>query len=177
MQNIALNQNFFARPPLEVAPDLLGKFIVRKRGDETVALKITEVEAYEGPEDLASHARFGSKGRSAVMYGPPGVLYIFMIYGMHSMINVVTGEVDHPSAILIRGTEEVSGPGRLAKFLEVGRELNHEIAAPESGLWFEDRGLVVEASEIKKTPRVGVDYAGPIWSQKLYRFVLNPEKT
>lgn len=167
-----LDEDFFARNTLEVAKDLLGKHIVRRQMDGERSLRITEVEAYDGFEDQASHARFGRTSRSEVMFGPPGYIYAYLIYGIHWMVNVVTREVDYPAAILIRGTEEVQGPGRIGKHLTIDETLNNKKAVPENGLWFEDRGLAVPPNSILQKPRIGVNYAGPIWSQKLYRFLL-----
>lgn len=170
--NSVLDEDFFARDTLEVAKDLLGKYIVRRQIDGELSLKITEVEAYDGFEDQASHARSGRTSRSEVMFGPSGYIYVYLIYGIHWVVNVVTREVNYPAAILIRGTEEVQGPGRIGKYLAIDQTLNKKKAIPESGLWFEDRGLVVALDSIIQKPRIGVNYAGPIWSQKLYRFLL-----
>lgn len=167
-----LSLDFFARDTLQVAEELLGKYLVRRRQDKITAHLITEVEAYEGPEDLASHARFGETQRSKVMFGPPGVFYVYKIYGIHWMLNIVTREERSPSAILIRGLEGVTGPGRLTSFLEIDHHFIGKKAIPETGLWLEDKGVQVPSEEIVKGPRIGVDYAGPIWSQVHYRFRL-----
>jgi DNA-3-methyladenine glycosylase len=90
---------------------------------------------------------------------------------MYFMLNIVTGKEGHPGAILIRGVKGMQGPGRLTKIMGIGRDLNMMPAIPPSGLWFEDRGEKVAKKMILKTPRIGVSYAGPIWSKKLWRFV------
>ncbi len=166
-----LPQSFFARPAPLVAPDLLGKHLVRRIGDRQTAAIITETEAYEGREDLACHASKGRTQRTEVMFGEPGRFYVYLIYGMHQMLNVVTNVEDTPSAVLIRAVDLVSGPGRLTRFLEIGRDLNTLLAEPDSGLWFEDRGVRITQHDIQLTARIGVDYAGPIWSKKHWRFL------
>src|SRR3989304_7434963 len=110
-----LKRDFFARPAEVVAPELLGKFLVRKMPDGSVREgMITEIEAYVGTEDLASHASGGRRtARNAVMYGPPGHAYVYFTYGMHWLLNVVPSRKDDPQAVLIRGLDIVSGPSRL----------------------------------------------------------------
>lgn len=155
---------------------LLGKHLVRRWPDgREDARLITETEAYHGEADLACHARAGRTRRTDVMYGPGGVWYVYLCYGIHEMLNLVVGPADWPAAILIRGVEGAIGPGRVTKILEIDRTLNARSATvEESGLWIEDRGLRVPALLIKKTPRIGVDFAGPIWSMKPWRFTFDP---
>jgi len=167
-----LTKKFFERSALEVAENLLGKYLVRKISGKEIALKINEVEAYDGFEDKASHAHKGRTERNKVMFGEAGRWYVYLVYGMHNMLNIVTGGKDYPAAILIRGAGELSGPGRLTKFLKINKKLNGKNASVETGLWFEDRGDVIDNKKIKRSARVGVDYAGPIWAKKDYRFVL-----
>jgi DNA-3-methyladenine glycosylase len=171
-----LDETFFAQKTLKIARDLIGCYLVRKVGNKTFRLKITEVEAYVGPHDLASHSAKGRTARTEVMFGDPGTLYIFMIYGMYFMLNVVTEERDFASAILIRGAGPYSRPGRLTKALEIDKNLNGKKAVPENGLWFEPRDMPlkgkIEKIKIKKTKRIGISHAGPIWAEKEYRFVL-----
>ncbi len=140
---------------------------------------IIEVEAYDGPGDRASHSYRGRTARNAPMFGPAGCWYVYLCYGVHEMLNLVTGPAGYPAAILIRGTVLASGPGRLTKALQITRRLNNRPAAPRSGLWLEERGLLVVRPgvkvlprQIRRLPRVGVAYAGPIWSAKKYRFLL-----
>jgi DNA-3-methyladenine glycosylase len=167
-----LGKKFFERKTLSVARDLLGKYLVRKIGQRIFAEKITEVEAYIGPHDLASHSAKGRTKRTEIMYGSPGTLYVYFIYGMYFMLNVVTEGKDYPAAILVRGTENFKGPGVLTRELKITKTLNGKTAEKKSGLWFEDRGGKPPKSKIKRTPRIGIYYAGPLWSQKKYRFVL-----
>lgn len=167
-----LAKKFFERATLLVARDLLGKFLVRKKGKKEIAHMITEVEAYDGHKDKASHAHRGETARNKVMFGEAGVWYVYFVYGMYDMLNVVTGPHQYPAAILIRGVEGINGPGRLTKKLGITRRLNGKKVARAGGLWIEDRGMNLRKKNIKRSPRVGVNYAGPVWSKKPYRFIL-----
>ena len=154
---------------------LLGKYLVRRRGRTIEARLITEVEAYDGERDLACHARFGRTPRAEVLYAPGGAWYVYLCYGIHEMLNLVVGPRDWPAAILIRGVEGASGPGRVTKALRIDRKLNRASAVTRaSGLWLEDRGVRVPARIIRATPRIGIDYAGPVWAKKRWRFVFDP---
>ena len=163
-----------------MAPKLLGTFLCRKLGKKIMKLPITEVEAYDGPNDTASHAmlhrtgeyRAGKTPRNAPMFGEGGHWYTYFVYGNHWMLNIVTGPRDYPAAILIRGAGEIKGPGRLTKFLKVGKRFNGKPANQKTALWIE-KGVPVSKSKIKRTPRIGVDYAGHVWSKKLYRFIID----
>jgi DNA-3-methyladenine glycosylase len=170
-----LDADFFAQPALVVARQMLGKYLVRRMPDGDVALPILETEAYVGPHDLACHAAKGCTPRTAVMFGPPGVWYVYFVYGIHWMLNVVTGEEGYPSAVLLRGAGPWNGPAKLTKALHIDKQLNGQPAVPESGLWIEDRGERISAARISKTPRIGVDYAG-VWAAKPYRFVVDEAK-
>lgn len=163
---------FLNRPAPIVARDLLGKFLVRRHGGREVAAMITETEAYEGPNDKASHASRGKTARNAVMFGPPGVWYVYFTYGMHWMLNVVTGAEGYPAAVLIRGVEGVNGPARLTKLFSIDKKFNGVFAVPKNNLWIEDRGVRIPKNRIRSSPRIGVAYAGPYWSRKKYRFYL-----
>jgi DNA-3-methyladenine glycosylase len=149
---------------------LLGKTLVRTRANDRCSHLITEVEAYHGETDLACHASKGRTKRTDVMYQSGGRWYVYLCYGIHEMLNLVTGPVDHPSAILIRGVETISGPGRVTKLLSIDRSLNNTPAEPASGLHLEDRDVVVPRARIKIGPRIGVNYSGPVWSAKPWRF-------
>lgn len=167
-----LQKKFFDRPVLDVAEDLIGKFLVRETKGRKEAFMITEVEAYDGREDKACHASKGRTKRTEVMFGPAGVFYIYLVYGMYDMLNIVTGSKDYPAAVLIRGVEGINGPGKLTKYLKITRIQNDKKAVRQTGLWFEDRGVKIDKKKIKRKPRIGVNYAGAIWSQKPYRFIL-----
>lgn len=164
--------SFFARPAALVARDLLGKALIRKQGTWQAAHMVTETEAYEGPHDLASHSARGRTARTEVMFGPAGRLYVYRIYGLHWMLNIVTGEIDEAAAVLIRGVDQVNGPGRVAAELRIDASFNGRKATKATGLWFEEVGCRPARSRIRRTPRIGVDYAGPIWAAKKLRFVL-----
>lgn len=155
-----------------VAQELLGKYLVRRVENQEIALRINETEAYLGAEDAASHARFGRTPRSTVMYGVPGVWYIYLIYGMYWLLNITCHPEDDPAAVLIRGAGKFHGPGKLTRALAVTGELNKLPALSKSGLWIEDRGEVINEKQILKTARIGIGYAGPFWSKKKLRFVL-----
>jgi DNA-3-methyladenine glycosylase len=167
-----LAASFFNRPAAHVARDLLGKAVMRKRGISLTSSIIVETEAYEGRHDLACHSARGRTARTEVMFGPPRYLYVYRVYGLHWMLNVVTGGVDDAAAVLICGVNQVTGPGRVAAALGIEGSLNARDARPSTGLWFEDAGQKIPRSRITRTPRIGVDYAGPIWSAKRLRFVL-----
>ncbi|MBX4200153.1 DNA-3-methyladenine glycosylase [Candidatus Parcubacteria bacterium] len=167
-----LTNKFFRRKTLTVAKNLIGKFLVRKIGNKTIREKITEVEAYIGPHDLASHSSKGRTPRTEVMYQDAGTIYVYFIYGVHWMLNIVTEERDFPAAVLIRSTERVRGPGRVTKEFGIDRSLNGKKLGVKSGLWIED-GAKVNPRNILRTPRIGVSYAKE-WSEKPYRFILRP---
>lgn len=172
---MVLAPSFFERSTLKVAQELLGKFLVMQdRAGEKRALMVNEVEAYVGPHDLACHAARGKTPRTQVMFGPPGHFYVYFVYGMHWMLNIVTEKEGYPAAVLIRGTGELRGPARLTKFLGIDRRFNGLVATPKNGLWFEGRNVVFPKNSIQKTPRIGVSYAGPVWAAKPYRLVLSP---
>lgn len=153
--------------PLEIARNLIGFRLCRRKNNAVLSFEITEVEAYLGPEDLASHARFGKTKRTAVMFGPKGFWYIYLCYGMHAMLNLTTGSESAPSAILIRSVNGINGPGRLTKHLQIDLSFNGLPCNQTSNLWIEPG----QPRDVMTTPRIGVNYADPIWSQKLYRFV------
>jgi len=159
------------RPALEVARDLLGATLCRRRGDgEVLRWPITEVEAYLGPEDRACHAHVGRTRRTEVMFRPGGVWYVYLCYGVHWLANLVTGPEAHPAAVLIRGAGEVAGPGRLTKALAVDGSFNTVEALPRRGLWIEP-GTTVAEGELRRGPRVGVDYAGAEWAAAPLRLI------
>jgi DNA-3-methyladenine glycosylase len=175
MPYTVLDQAFYARPALVVARELLGKYLVRRHSGRTIAAQIFETEAYVGPHDLACHAAKGHTPRTAVMFGPAGRWYVYFIYGIHWMLNVVTESEGFPAAVLLRGAGQWLGPARLTKGLDIDRGLNGAWATRASGLWIEDRGEAITRSQIRRTPRIGVDYAGP-WAAKPYRFLLAPDR-
>lgn len=176
-----LSSEFFDRPTIIVAQELLGKFLIRKIGNKSIAVMITETEAYIGPNDLASHASRGKTPRTEVMFGPPGHAYVYMIYGMYHCLNIVTEQDGYPAALLIRGAilesgrwkvkSRIIGPGRICKFLEIDKKLNKEDLTTSRRIWIEDRGIKIKPRQVKKTKRIGIDYAGK-YKDKLWRFVI-----
>jgi len=168
-----LPSKYFDRSTLVVARSLVGKYLVRKNGKGTIAGKIVEVEAYVGPHDKACHASKGRTPRTDVLFGPPGISYVYLIYGMYHCLNVVTEEAEYPAAVLIRAVEIdgelIDGPGRLCRALDVDRSLNRIDMTSGVQLWFEDRGTKISRGKIGTFPRIGVGYAGA-WAKKPYRF-------
>jgi len=166
---------YFTRPTLTVARSLIGKYVVREIDGRILAGKILEVEAYVGPQDKACHASKGRTQRTEVLFGPPGVAYVYLIYGIYHCLNVVTEREEFPSAVLIRAIEIdgelIDGPGRLCRALEIDRRLNRVDLTTGESLWFEDRGVLVQRGDVGTHPRVGVDYAGE-WAKKPWRFRL-----
>lgn len=170
-----LGADFYQRPALQVARDLLGKVLVRRTEDGRLhAAVIHETEAYVGPHDLACHAAKGHTPRTSVMFGPAGVWYVYFCYGIHWMLNVVTNDEGYPAAVLLRGAGRWVGPARLTKGLAIDKQLNGQPAAKSSGLWIEDRGIRLPRSVVLRTPRIGVAYAGA-WAAKPYRFFVPPD--
>ncbi len=169
MKTRQLPPSFYRCSALQVAPDLLYcRLAVRDSSGKIKRLTISETEAYVGEEDLACHASRGRTKRTEVMYQEGGVFYVYLIYGMYYMLNVVTAVRDRPEAVLIRGAREVSGPGRLTRDLQLGGELNGRPVTQKSGVWIEEKER--PPKRIRKGPRVGVSYAGA-WADKLYRFI------
>lgn len=189
-----LQKSFFlGNDVLDIAKKLLGKHLFTLKDGQIAGGIICEVEAYKGIGDRASHAYGGRRTqRNEMMYHEGGVAYVYLCYGMHSMLNFVTNTENTPDAILIRGIipthgEELmllrtrkprmsntltDGPGKVCKALGInlsdnGAELNSET------LWLEDRGIVVPDDDICRTPRIGIDYAGEDATLP-YRFVWRP---
>jgi DNA-3-methyladenine glycosylase len=180
-----LGRSFYEQPTLKVARDLLGKYIVRQAGSKKLTGKIIETEAYIGPQDKASHA-YGGKvtPRNRVEYLAGGHIYIYLVYGMYWQLNITTGQAGKPECVLIRALEvpgesqEVaSGPGKLCRYLQLDKSFYGEDVTGSKIIWIEDRGETIKPAQLERTPRIGIDYAGPYWSQKKWRFVFKPEKT
>jgi DNA-3-methyladenine glycosylase len=195
-----LPKKFYNRPTLQIAQDLLGCFLVRNfknplsrsaagvgegRGVREMAraFKIVETESYIGPKDLASHANRGRTERNGVMFGEPGIIYVYFTYGMHYMLNIVTEKKDYPAAVLIRAVEPVNGrntkscvptngPARLTKALKIDKSFNNlPIYTKKYGLWIESREEEIKPNQIVKTTRIGVDYGGK-YKDKKWRFYI-----
>ncbi len=171
-----LPRSFYARDTRSVAKALLGKVLVHLDGGVRRAARIVETEAYHGPKDRASHARFGPTRRAAVMFGRPGVAYVYLIYGTSHCMNVVTGEEGFPSAVLLRAAEPVEGclhgtrgPGNLCRALAIRRAHDDGRDLCGDDLFVEDAPRPTE--RILSARRVNVDYAGP-WAEKPWRYAL-----
>lgn len=165
-----LSTDFYIRDVLEVAPDLIGKNMIIRLADNTIgSFKVTDVEAYRGVEDKACHASKGRTPRTEVMFSEGGKLYVYMVYGMYWMLNVVTAEENNPQAVLIRGVENLSGPGRLTKSLGIDRSFNGEDLTISDRIWFEETGLY---PIFRTGPRIGIDYSGEYWKTRPWRFYI-----
>lgn len=195
-----LTSEFFNRNTVTVARDLLGKKLVRRLDNQQIIkVRITETEAYHGLQDKASHASRGMTPRNEIMFGSPGALYIYLIYGMYHCLNFVTMRDGFPAAVLVRAAtmvqdirvsvesgfasggknqnnseglriEKLNGPGKLCRELRIDRSLNG-LKPDNDQLWIEDDGEKVSANNIRRSKRMGVNYAGE-WKNKLWRFSL-----
>ena len=158
--------NILNKPAPEAARELIGKVLVRRMPDGSlIRARITETEAYFGESDTACHACHGRTKRTEVLYHPAGTIYVYLCYGIHWMLNLVTGRLDDPQAVLIRGVEGVSGPGRVTKFLAVDKSLNDCPLGEELAL--EDDGF---RPGTEASPRIGIGYASPEDQARLWRF-------
>lgn len=173
----ALPRSFYERKTQEVAKSLLGRFLVRKIGRKLLVGRIVETEAYVGSHDQASHSRFGKTKRNLLMFGETGFSYIYLVYGIHHCLNVVTGPKEYGAAVLIRAIEPIknisqktNGPGLLCAALKIdlsdnGRDLT------KKGSLFIASGEVVSQKNILASERIGVSYSG-IWAKRKLRFLL-----
>lgn len=166
-----LTEAFFRRECLEVSRDLVGKVLVRRDGDREIRMRISETEAYCGEQDTACHAHRGRTKRTEVLYAAPGTLYVYLCYGIHDLLNIVTGEENDPQAVLIRACVGAPGPGRLTKALGITREFNRRSVLEGDGLWVEDDGF---RCEILTDKRVGIGYASQEDQDRLWRFRMGP---
>jgi DNA-3-methyladenine glycosylase len=187
--SVILKPDFFLAPAADVALRLLGARLVRKLGGVQVSGIITEAEGYQGEEDLACHARHGRTRRTQIMYGPPGRAYVYFTYGMHWMLNVVTGGEDKPAAVLVRalrpgaGLEEIAsrrrgvpvehwcdGPAKLCQAFAIDGKLNGvDLTDPAGGLWLE-QGEIISPDTITAGPRVGLGNTPEPWLSIPWRF-------
>jgi DNA-3-methyladenine glycosylase len=166
--DLSYDRSLLQQSAVHVARQLIGFRLCRYWEGKVFMKVITETEAYMGEEDGASHARFGRTNRNAPMYGPPGIWYVYVCYGMHAMLNLVTGHENEPAAVLLRSVQNISGPGRLTQWFHVTRSLNGQPCEPSSGLWLLPP---TERFSVRTAPRIGIDYAGKEWAQKPWRFV------
>jgi DNA-3-methyladenine glycosylase len=184
---VKIPRSFYEQSTLDVARQLLGKYLVRKHPDGTTVGRIVETEAYIGPEDNACHASRGRTPRTEIMFGPAGHAYIYLVYGFHYMLNIVTEQKDFPAAVLIRAAEPVrgialmrkrrgieeprqlaNGPGKLCEAFAIGRALN---GSDLCGSVLYVRDGVDSMPGIVTRPRIGIDYAGK-WKHKPWRFLI-----
>ncbi len=158
-----LGYDFYHRECLEVARDLVGKLLVcnGKR------LRITETEAYCGEADTACHAHKGRTQRTEVLYANAGTIYVYLCYGIHELLNIVTGEENEPQAVLIRACEGAAGPGRLTKALGITRGFNRQNIVDNPEIWVEDDGF---SCDVVTDKRVGIGYAVQKDQDRLWRF-------
>ncbi|MDR2122104.1 MAG: DNA-3-methyladenine glycosylase [Flavobacteriaceae bacterium] len=170
MDKTRINTKFFQQDALTVAQELLGKILIRvfDKGELTQHI-ITETEAYLGEEDLACHASKGRTTRTEILYHEGGKVYVYLIYGMYWMLNFVTGTENHPQAVLIRSVEKCEGPGRVGKLLQLNKDFYGEDLALSKRIWVENSGIT---PDFKTTSRIGVDYAGEVWKNKPWRFIM-----
>ena len=160
-----LPYEFYHRPCVEVARDLVGKVLVHNG----TRLRISETEAYCGESDTACHASKGRTNRTEVMYMDAGTVYIYLCYGMHWMLNIVTGEKEQPEAVLIRACVDAGGPGKLTKKLGITGQLNRSSVVDSQELWIEEDGFPCTVTTAK---RVGIGYATQEDQDRLWRFLL-----
>ncbi len=194
MNTTVLPQSFYNRPVLDVARDLLGRRVVRLLDGQRVSGLIVETEAYRGEEDLACHARAGRTPRTEIMYGPPGQAYVYFTYGMHWMLNCVTGAEGFPAAVLIRAIlpqegldviatnragrpqrEWCNGPAKLCQALGIDGSFNGAtLWDSTSDLWLEE-GQPVTETQVKRTPRIGINNTPEPWRSIPWRFVVEED--
>lgn len=164
-----LPPEYFTRPATELAKDLIGKLISINRGGEIFRYRITETECYFGEDDTACHASRGRTPRTETLYHRGGICYVYLCYGIHRLLNFVTGGEGHPEAVLIRGVEGARGPGRASKLLGITLADNAKPLGESFGIWVEDDGR--EAPPITATTRVGIDYAAERDRLRPWRYI------
>ena len=185
-----LGRDFFLQPTLKVATNMLGKYLVHRVGKNVLVSRIVETEAYIGPRDKASHGYAGKKTqRNRAEYMLGGHIYIYLVYGMYWQMNISTGPEGEPECVLLRALEPVegleemakhrgttytrnltSGPGKLCIAMRFSGKNYGEDIVTSKNAWLEDRGDAIPRNMIVRGPRIGIDYAGPVWSKKQWRF-------
>ena len=185
-----LERDFYDRPALDVARDLLGCRLVRRMNGQRLAGLILEAEAYQGEEDLGCHASAGKTPRTSVMYGPPGHAYVYFTYGMHWMLNAVTDQQEVPAAVLIRAIQPVEGqdlmaanrptnagkrgwtdgPAKLTQALAIDKAFNAvDLCSEAGGLWIES-GAPVPDGRVERSGRIGLNNVPEPWRTIPWRF-------
>ena len=182
---VRLDHAEFNRPTLRVARQLLGKFIVRAIDGHRLQGMITEVEAYKGPRDKACHAYGGRRTkRVEPLYGDGGTAYVYLVYGLHWLLNFATAGAGKPEGVLVRGIlfdpdgerRLLAGPGRVSQALRIDKKLDGVDTTTSAELWVEDRGVRFAADRVKRGPRVGIEFAGPYWAAREWRFWVDVEE-
>ena len=165
-----LTTDFYKQDAITLAEKLLGKVLIRISEDGSITMYIiTETEAYFGEEDLACHASKGRTKRTDIMYSTGGYLYVYLIYGMYWMLNIVTGAADHPEAVLIRGINDIIGSGKVGRELKIDKSFYGEDLTDSNRIWLED---APDTTNFLTAPRIGIDYAGVEWKDKQWRYIL-----
>ncbi|MGM9648308.1 MAG: DNA-3-methyladenine glycosylase [Eubacteriales bacterium] len=168
-----MDTSLFMLPANRLAPLLLGKLLCRRTDDGVLRYRIIETECYLGEEDSACHAHRGKTPRNAPLYLQGGYAYVYLCYGIHSLLNVVSGAEGHPEAVLIRGIEGFVGPGRLTKAMSIDCGLNATDLTVSDELWLEDDGVTLP---YRTDCRVGIDYADPVDRERQWRFIADSTK-
>lgn len=187
-----LPESFYARDTVEVARDLIGKALVRRDGNQVISGIIIETEAYRGEEDLACHCRAGRTPRTEIMYGPAGRAYVYLIYGMYWLLNIVTEGEGDPGAVLIRAIDPTrgleiiakrrigqprknwtNGPGKLSLAMNIQGDLNGSNVCSANGALYITEGDVISPSDIQASARVGLEAVPEPWRSKPWRFMVN----
>lgn len=168
-----INPAFFKLRATEMAPALLGKLLCRNIDGKVMKFRITETEAYFGESDTACHASKGRTNRTQTLYEEGGTAYVYLCYGIHNLVNVVSGDKDFPEACLIRGVEGYSGPGKLTKAMKIDRALNGIDMRVSNELWLEDDGYY---GAYVTSKRIGIDYASEEDRNRHWRFLLKNHK-
>ena len=190
-----LPESFYTRDTIEVARELIGRPLVRQEGNNRISGLIIETEAYRGEEDLACHCRAGRTPRTEIMYGPAGRAYVYLIYGLYWLLNIVTEREGYPGAVLIRAIEPLEGeeiiarrraglkrenwtdgPGKLSQALNITGDLNGLDVCSTAGPLFIEDGKPVPPAVIQSGPRVGLDSVPEPWRSKPWRFRVNNQK-
>ncbi|MBR4035182.1 MAG: DNA-3-methyladenine glycosylase [Oscillospiraceae bacterium] len=166
------DRNFFAQDGYVLAQQLIGKYICRYIDGNIIRLQITETECYLGTEDTACHAHKGKTPRTQIMWQPGGVCYVYLCYGIHNLLNFISGGENQPQGVLIRGVKGYSGPGKLTKALQIDRSFNGEDLITSDRIWLESG----DSLPYKATPRIGIGYASEKDQNALWRFVVEERK-
>ena len=170
MDPVKLTKAFFARSAVELAPMICGKILCVRQKDGSIKKgRITETECYFGEEDTACHAHVGRTKRTETLYSEGGTAYVYLCYGIHELFNIVTGEKNHPEAVLIRGVENHPGPGRASKSLGITRAHNGVSLTDSDIIWLEDDGT---EPEIEAGKRIGIGYASIEDQNKKWRYTV-----